>query len=526
MINTATAIKNAIVSPVREIYARVELLEGSTLIETCNCHDRLISFDIQRIGDTTKFFGFGICHRLNVHLIDSYREINLSTACRARVSYSVDKTTYIYPYPDFWISEVHRDENTNEISVTAYDALYKADLYTIEQVAIQEPQSIYEYANAMATILPNVANRSVFLNFPNADTSPTDTLPIIANFEGTETFREALDDAAEATQSIYYLNNENVLCFKRMSRDGAPDLAITKEDYITLSSKTNRRLSAICRATELEDNITVSLEVSGTTQYVRDNAFWDNRDDIQYLLENALDFVGGFTINQFDCNWRGNFLLEIGDKISLTTKDNDVVYAYIIDDITTYNGAFSQVTCWSYTAEETETDTNPSTLGEKLKQTYAKIDKANQQVDIVAGEMASIRLTAEAITQTVRKLSDEVEGAVAEVSSKVSSEELEIAINNIIDNGVESVTTSTGFKFNEEGLRVSKTESEMETLITEDGLTIYRGNEPVLVADNLGIRAEDLHSTTFLIIGDNSRLENYKENRTGCYYIRKLEEDA
>lgn len=524
MITATDVIKNALVSPVREIYARVELYEGSTLIETCNCHDRLISFEVQRIGDTTKFFGFGICHRLNIHLIDNQREINLSTACKARVSYTVDKTEYLYPYPDFWVSEVHRDENTNEVSITAYDALYKADLYTIDQVTSQEPESIYEYTCAMTEILPNIANRTVFLGYPTANTSPTDALPIQPNLEGTETFREVLDDAAEATQSVYYLDNENVLCFKRLDRDGTPVLAITKEDYITLSSKTNRRLSAICRATELEDNVTVSLQVSGTTQFVRDNAFWDNRDDIQFLLDEAINYVGGFTINQFDCAWRGNFLLEVGDKISLTTKDNEVVYSYILDDITTYNGSFAQVSCWTYTAEETETETNPSTLGEKLKQTYAKIDKANQQVDIIAGEMASIRLTADSITQTVKRLDEEVEGAVSQVTNKVSAEDFQIAIDNIIDNGVERVVTSTGFVFNEEGLRVSKTESNIESLITEDGLKVYRSGEEVLTANSLGVKAEDLHATTFLIIGDNSRLENYKDNRTGCYYIRQLKE--
>ena len=39
------------------------------------------------------------------------------------------------------------------------------------------------------------------------------------------------------------------------------------------------------------------------------------------------------------------------------------------------------------------------------------------------------------------------------------------------------------------------------------------------MADNLGVKAEDLHATTYLIIGNNSRLEDYNTNRTGCFWI-------
>ena len=516
---THNQIQNAMVSPVREIYARVELYEGSTLFETCNCHDRLISLNIQRTGDMSKFWGFGICQRLNFHLIDKNRELNLTTATTARVSYTIDGVNYIYPYPDFHITEVNRDENTNELSVTAYDALHKADLHYMSEVTVLESMSIYDYVEAMATILPNMENAIQTKGFPEDDISMVATLPLLANFEGTESFREALDDAAEATMSIYYLDKDNILTFKRLDKDGDAALAITKSEYVTLSSKTNRRLSAICRATELGDNVTATLDVSGTTQYIRDNAFWDNRDDIADVLETALDMMGGFTINQFDCFWRGNVLLEIGDKIALTTKDNGTAYSYVIDDIITYNGALTEVTTWTYTAEETETHSNPTTIGEKLKQTYAKVDKVNQQIDIVAGEVASIKLNNEQITQTVQRVDAEMDEVVAQVESKLSADELEIAVQKVVEEGVERVTTTTGYSFNEEGLRITKSESQMDTLITEDGVKIFRDGEEVLVADNLGVKAEDLHATTFLIIGDNSRLENYLRDRTGCYYI-------
>lgn len=102
-------------------------------METCQYNDRLISFTVERIGDTSKFFGFGICQRLNVHLIDRNRELSFSTANSIKISYGVNEE-FIYPYPTFHISEIHRDENTNELSITAYDLMYPDTAHIISDM--------------------------------------------------------------------------------------------------------------------------------------------------------------------------------------------------------------------------------------------------------------------------------------------------------------------------------------------------------------------------------------------------------
>jgi hypothetical protein len=58
----------------------------------------------------------------------------------------------------------------------------------------------------------------------------------------------------------------------------------------------------------------------------------------------------------------------------------------------------------------------------------------------------------------------------------------------------------------------------MQTTITEDGMTVYRDSEAVLIADHEGVKAEDLHATTYLIIGNNSRFEDLGD-RTACFWI-------
>ena len=59
----------------------------------------------------------------------------------------------------------------------------------------------------------------------------------------------------------------------------------------------------------------------------------------------------------------------------------------------------------------------------------------------------------------------------------------------------------------------------METQITEDGMVVYRNEDAVLTANNVGVDAVNLHATTYLIIGENSRFEDYGGSRTGCFWI-------
>ena len=516
--------------PVREFRGRVEIYNGSTLTQICGCHDALQSFTIERAGET-KFFGYGICQKLNVKLIDKDRKMNVSTDNYLEAVFGAGNN-YIYAFPKFNVSEVHRDENNNELSITAYDDLYKANKHKVKELVLGTTYTVSEFLSACANLL------NLPLNIVNIPEAALKTEYVNgANFDGEETVREALTAVAEAIQSIFYINHEWQLTFRRLDITGASAFTIGKESYISLESGENRRLSKIAHVTELGDNVAVTTGLSGTTQYVRNNPFWEMREDIDTLLNNAIAAVGNLTINQFYCEWRGNFLLEIGDKIDLVTKDNKTVSSYLLNDSISFDGSLSEVTEWQYEDNEEESEENPVSLGDALKQTFARVDKANKNIELLVSDnegnkesITNLQLDAESITASVKKLETSTSESVAglnkdistltsQVETKMSAEDVQIKIQTELANGVDKVVTSTGFTFNEDGLTVSKTGSEMTTTITEDGMIVYRDNEAVLTANNIGVDAVNLHATTYLIIGSNSRLEDYETNRTGCFWI-------
>lgn len=125
----------------------------------------------------------------------------------------------------------------------------------------------------------------------------------------------------------------------------------------------------------------------------------------------------------------------------------------------------------------------------------------------------------------------DTELAIGENSSKIttlesqmatiskSAEDITISIDSIKENGVSKVVTSTGFRFDEEGLNISKTGEEMHNTVNNEGVYVKRDDEEVLGADTDGVRAVNVTVRKYLIVGANSRLEDYMETRTGVFYI-------
>ena len=524
-----------LLSNVRRIAAKVELYNGSTLVDTFTYEDQLNSFAVDRVGEDSKFFGFAVGQKANIKLQDRYKELEITTAHHFRIYLATTGAEWINPFPYFYVSEVHRDEATNELSITAYDLLYEAQKHLVSELAIDAPYTVRDFAQACADIMG--LNLS-FMGFMEDDSAGLAlSYATGANFEGTESVRSAIVAIAEATQTVCYIF-QNTLTFKMLDKAITADLAfiISKEQYFDLKTSDNRRLSIITHATELGDNVSASLTVTGSTQYVRDNPFWDLREDIGDIVDNSLATIGGITIQELEINWRGYFLLEIGDPFAVQVDEGYTNVCYLLNDKIEYNGTLSQKTQWKY-VDSAATASNPTTLGEVLNQTFARVDKANKQIDIVASEttahseaIAGLLINTENIVASVKQVQDTSSDAIEDINNELgvltnrvdatlTAEEIAFNIETALENGAGKVITKTGFTFDEDGLTVEKSDSEMKTQITEDGMKVFKNGEEVLTANNVGVNAVNLHATTYLIVGDNSRFENYGRNRTGCFWI-------
>lgn len=433
----------------------------------------------------------------------------------------------------FTVDSIERDEKTNDLKVIAYDLLYQTSAHTFQEVIDQigNNYSVKSVVVAIADILGFAGTASVggaSMEFPEG-----------ANYDGTETLREILDDAAEATGTIYFTTYDGKLGFRRL-KASTPLLTIDKNNYFELSQKGTVVLQTICATNDLGDSVSASVEGgTGTaTQFIRNNGFLSLNDDITAILQVLIEKqVGGLGLVQVDCKWRGNFYTQPGDCVAFVGKDGTSYLTCLLDDTITYNGGLNQKTSWNYESNQDESADNPISLGDIIKQTFAKVDKANQRIDLVVSNVESnskqiseIQMNTNEIVAQVQQvkqesanaydsLSGDINTLTQQVQAKMSAEDVEISITKALENGVSRVETTTGFTFDEKGLTVAKSDSEMETLISEDGMTVFKNGQSMLTANNQGVDAVNLHASTYLIIGSNSRLEDYQGNRTGCFYI-------
>ena len=447
MINSTIAS-----SAVNRVNAKVELYNGSTLVTTCTCNDRLQDFTVERVGQNNKFFGFGIIHKLTVNLIDLDRSLTITKDNSFKV-YLGYGDQFENPYPTFYADSINRDENTNTITVVAYDILAAANTHTVAEV--QVPYTIRQFAAAATTLLGVAAVNFIGITDEACLNTYYETG---ANFEGTESYKAALDSIAEVTQTIYYLDNQNRLIFKRLDKNGAAVFTISKDIYYDLESGEKRILNTIVSATELGDNISSSAGSEGVTQYIRNNPFWDLREDRATLLDNAVAAIGGISADQFYCDWDGNFLLEMGDKINIIAEDDSNLVSYLLNDSIHYDSTLSELSQWVHTDKD-ETASNPSSLGEVLKQTYAKVDKQNKTIELVAGEtkdnttnIAALQLTVNGISASVKSLDETTKtltNDLGEVSGTVNTHTENIAALVAKDDEITASVSSVEAKTNE-----------------------------------------------------------------------------
>ena len=680
-------------SSISAIKAKVDLFDGSTLVKTCTCKDFLQDFTLYREGDTSKFFGFGVSHKMSASFIDLDRTLNVQKNNTLEISLG-DGTYFDTPFPTMYVTEVEREEKSNTITCTVFDALYKASGHVISELNLEAPYTLRDLVIRCAELieleLVGVDDEAFNLSYSEG-----------ANFAGDETIRAVLDAIAEVTQTIYFVNHDNKLVFKRLDKDGDPVLVVTKRMYYELTTLTPRTLTTICHATELGENLYSGSE-TGVAQIMRDNPLLTTRADIGNILDTALARVVGLTITQLNCDWEGDHCLEVGDKIGVITENGEVVNTFILDDVLEYQGFINQITSWEFTQDETATVANPTSIGEKINQTIARVDKVNKEITLMTtdvsetkSELAELKLTTDdiilrvekvekqeidldisndtnfiklservgaleisdteinasisnvetvvsglegtvselgdtlrdeiadgdsalngeiatvkqdvsalqikageieasisslesstasnlsdavsgltndldeleeslraeyeaadeilngeftgevtAVREEISSLSVKADGITASVSSlqkiteqtaesveteiaalakevnlKVDSAAVSISIEKALSAGVDKVVTSAKeYTFDDTGLNISSSDSDFSTQITEDGMRIYKGNTEVLTADNAGVQARDLHARTFLIIGENSRLED-RGNRTACFWI-------
>lgn len=322
--------------------------------------------------------------------------------------------------------------------------------------------------------------------------------------------------------------------------------------YVSLAGKENKtqlNKYIACEYKDFKTEYITSLQIrqeandigiivgSGSNRYVVEDNFlvYDKEiDDLTEIADALFKKIKGVQYRPFKGVAQGNPCIEVGDAIVFYTKNMEVesyVFERTLKGIQSLRDTFEAKGNIKYEENPNSTHRDIIKLKGKTNALERTIEETKSTLTDVENNLQSqITQNATEISATVSSLQKEVSANTEntseaikelqkEVSAKMTDEEVSIEIKKAISDGVNKVETSTGYVLDEKGLKIEKTDSEMSTQITEDGMTVYKNGSDVLKANHKGVDAVNLHATTYLIVGANSRFEDYEYGRTGCFWI-------
>ena len=406
------------------------------------------------------------------------------------------------------------EDVTNDISTAKTEAINTAASDATSKANTAKTEAINSANNTLTTTIANYYTKS-----------QTDSQINVAK----EAINLSVSNTYETKENVTSkINNINVGSVNRLTGTNEPftmNMNNTAnytvwDPYFTPNKQTLSELGF-----KSGDQVTVSFDWEISKNGSNDFVYGNFRSEfVGYSSSGTPEYKGGIqnpvaTFSASNTKGRSETTVTLNDTsllaVGLRIRIDQSVLTLTISNVKMEKG--NKATSWSPAPEDIESDiTAIESETKSIKQTVSSLVLGTDSIN------ASVKSLEESMVNTTNGLASDISKVQEQVNLKMTSDDVKIEIQKELKNGANKVSTSTGFTFDENGLNVSKSDSEMKTQITEDGMKIYKNSEVMLTANNQGVDAKNLHATTYLIIGDNSRMEDFTENgnkRTAVFWI-------
>lgn len=398
----------------------------------------------------------------------------------------------------FIVKDAEYSDDYNSIKLTCYDLMLYAMTPYKPFIDFTQGETLGEY-------LADIAER---LSIPYTDKTFTNSTVLVdgEKYDQQYTFRDVLTEIAQMAGGTIAIKNDAL----EVLYPADTGLTITPDNLksITIGKQYGAVNSVVLARTPQEDNLYKTedgaediIEIKIDNNQIADS----HRDD---FIDGIYGALHGLTYYPCEISSFGMGFFDVCDQFAVATLDGTVFSTiYLGGTIEITQGITETVKVEA--PADSETDYSAASPTDRtLNQTILRVNKQDQTISAL-------------VTTTTNRF-NEIEGKTEELTQKVeatmTAEDVRIEIIQAIS-GIDEVTTATGYTFNANGLRISKTGEEMENLLDNTGMYVNRGSENILTANNEGVTAINLHAKQYLIIGTNSRLEDYGGNRTACFWI-------
>ena len=474
--------------------------EGSLLRSVMKCLD--LEIKKTSVGDNTAIAGVAIAGQAIAGVSDiSDASVILSPKFGVKAPGDTD---YSYlEYGTHIVKEKKFDEEQDTILLECYDLMLLSMVpYDLH---MEYPVTVAGYLDAVCTRLGWAKRYTTFVN--------SDKVIEEEKYDAGYTFRDVLDEIAQvAGGMIAFVGDELDVIYPT---DSGETIDSSNLKTLKMGESYGPVNSVVLSRSPQEDNIyrqdDDSIATYGITEIrIENNQIMDShRED---FIDGILGAVLGLQFEMYELESFGIGYLNLGDFFTIQTPDGENHTALMLcDDMKITQGLIE--TSRLEAPEVTETDYSAASETDRvLNKTILKVDKQAQEITALVSKTENIESDVAGLSGTVTRISEVM----------IDSDSVDIKISQAVG-GINSITTTTGHTFDQDGLHIQKfvdgEPGEMENLLDDTGMYVKRSGEDILVANNEGVDAINLKSRQFLIIGDNSRLENYSGNRTACFFI-------
>lgn len=216
--------------------------------------------------------------------------------------------------------------------------------------------------------------------------------------------------------------------------------------------------------------------------------------------------------------------IRIGAVIRQQTGDGQSAAFYVMQQIVEggqmelrCTGAKNRSVPTGQTGTYGELESRITELAVDLSGIRARHEEESGSLSLLELELGNIRSRVSAQQQTSEGLQQQM------TRLQQQEDNLSLQIRSVQQEGANRVVTTTGYRFDEEGLHIKKSGQAMENRLDYTGMYVKRSGTPVLTANNEGVTAVGVTVKDYLYVGDFSRFEDYSTAddgcRTACFYI-------
>lgn len=291
---------------------------------------------------------------------------------------------------------------------------------------------------------------------------------------------------------------------------------LSYEDYQTAPiEKVQVRMTA-------DDVGVVYPEIEGNTYVIQGNYLLatSTTENLRPVVQTIFEEISGIRYTPCRVSVPVSLGIQAGDIISITDKNGVTITAYVMTKTT--SGQRDTLECTGSPRRDSSSVVN----NEEFRDWNGKILELQKEVEglYVAnkdteGRLAELSLSVDGLNTQVSQQTQKIEGVKTDLTTiQQEATQVSIQVQNIMENGVDKVTTSMGYTFGDDGLHIAKSGEEMDSTLDHTGLYVDQGDDPRLVANADGVRARDLMAENYLIIA-HARFEKYQDKYTACFYV-------